>query len=105
MSVVGCSHLDRRLFPVSIALQGHDPSEQLGLNTPDLHSAEGDSKIHNQNDHEGRDPGVHQPSVAAPERTSDGGKDGGDTDDLVQSGRPRGMPSCPNCIAICTDHH
>ena len=96
--------------PASKALQGRGHthrdsaearSEQLGCNTPDLRSAEGDSKIRNQNDHEDRDPGVHQPSESAPERASEGGQDGRDTDDR----RPRGMSSCSNCIAICTDHH
>ena len=52
-------------------------NEQLGRNTPDLHPAE--------REHEGR-PGVQLPSEATPERTSGGGQDGGDVDDLVRSG-------------------
>ena len=105
VSVVGCSHLDRRLFPVSIALQGHDPSEQLGPNTPDLHSAEGDPEIRNQNDCGTRSPGIQQPSEAAPERTSGSGEDGGGADDPVQPVRSRGKSWRFNYTATLTNHY
>ena len=82
-------------------------SEQLGCNTPDLHSTEGDSKIRNQKEYEGRGPGVQQPSEAAPERTLDGGQRGGDTDDLTQPKRSRtqGESRCSSYTAIYTDYH
>ena len=51
-------------------------NEQLGRNTPDLHPAEGDSNIRNQ-EGEGHSSGVQQPSEVAPERTSGGGSQGG----------------------------
>jgi len=62
-------------------------NEQLGHNTPDLHSAVRDS---NRKEHEDRAQGVQQPSESAPERTFGGGQDDEDADDLVQSGRSRG---------------
>ena len=104
VSVVGCSHWYRCLFPISIALQGHNHthggsaevrSEQLDPNTPNLHSAEGDSEIRNQNGHENRGPGVRRPSEVAPERTSDGG----------QSGGLKGESSCFNYTATLTNHY
>ena len=61
--------------------------EQLGHNTPDLHSAGRDS---NQRGHDDRAQGAQQPPESTPERTFGGGQDDGDADDLVQSGRSRG---------------
>ena len=70
-----------RLSPVPIAPQGQGHSayrgsaeaqnEQLGCNTPDLHSAEtGDSGIH-----EDRGLGIQRSDETAPERTSSSGHD------------------------------
>ena len=77
-------------------------SRQSGRNTPDLHSVERDS---DQREQEDRGQNVQQSSEATPERTSDGGQDGGDADDPVQSGRSRGKPWCSGYTRVCIDHH
>jgi len=46
---------------------------------------------------------VQQPPETALEPTSDGGQDGGDAHDLVQSGRSRGKSRCPGHTAVCVD--
>ena len=104
VSVVSRSDWNRRLFP--IALQGRGPahvgwaveerSEQLGRNTPNLHSAE--------REHVDRGPGVQQHSEATSEHTSGTGHGGGDADDLVGSGKSRGE-LCSAYTAIRTDRY
>ena len=81
-------------------------SEQLGPNTPDLHSAEGDPEIRNQNNCGTRSPGIQQPSEAAPERTSGSGQEyGGGADDPVQPVRSKGKSSRFNYTATLTNHY
>ena len=91
VSVAGCSCLDRHLFPLPIALQGRGhahggsaevQNEQLGHNTPDLHSIKRDS---DRREHEGRGPSVQQPSEIVPERTLGDGQDGVDAHDIDQA--------------------
>ena len=100
VSVVSRSYWNRRLF--QIALQGYGPahvdgaveeqSEQLGRNTPNLHSAVD------------RGPGVEQHSEATSEHTSGADRDGVDADDLVGSGKSKGE-SCSAYTAVCTDRY
>ena len=71
-------------------------SEQLGRNTPNLHSAE--------REHVDRGPRVQQHSEAISEHTSGVGQDGGDADDLAGSGKSRGE-LCPAYTAIRTDRY
>jgi len=101
-------------IPVPTVLQGQghthgssvdSRSEQLGRNVPDHHSAERGSQIRSQRKHEDQGPGVQQSSETGPERTFDGGQDGGDTHDLVQSGRSRGKSRCSGYAKVRIDHH
>ena len=71
-------------------------SEQLGRNTPNLHSAE--------REHVGRGPGVQQHSEAISEHRSGPDQDGGDADDLAGSGKSRGE-LCSAHTAIRTDRY
>ena len=71
-------------------------SQQLGRNTPNLHSAE--------REYVDRGPGVQQHSGVNSEHTSGAGQDGGDADDLVGSGKSRGE-SCSAHTAIRTDRY
>ena len=71
-------------------------SEQLGHDTPNLHSAE-----RKQVD---RGPGVQQHSEATSEHRSGAGHDGGGADDLAGSGKPRGE-LCSAYTAIRTDRY
>jgi len=79
--------------------------EQLGRNVPDLHSAERGLKIRGQKKHEDQGPGVQQSSETGPEHSFDGGQDGGDTHDLVQSGRSRCKSRCFGYAKVRIDHH
>ena len=71
-------------------------SQQLGRNTPNLHSAE--------REYVDRGPGVQQHSEATSEHTSGAGRDGGDADDLARSGKSRGE-LCSVHTAIRTDRY
>ena len=71
-------------------------SEQLGRNTPNLHSAE--------REHVDRGPGVQQHSEATSEHRSGAGHDGGGTDDLAGSRKPRGE-LCSPYTAIRADRY
>ena len=73
--------------------------------SPDLHFAEGDSEIHDQNDRESRGPGVQQPSEAAPECASSSGQDGGGANDPVQPERSKGKSSCSNYTTTLTNNY
>lgn len=114
VSAVGCGYWGGHLSLVLIAPQGRGHidagsapprSEQRGCNTPDPPSAGKDSKILNWRGHEDRGPGVRQPSKTASERTLSGGQDGGDADDLVQSGRSRGKSRCSGYTMVRVDHY
>jgi len=76
-------------------------SEQLGRNTPGIHSAEKDS---NRREHEGRGLIVLQPSEIDPERTLGDGQDGGGAHD-IQSGKSRGKSWCSCYVTIRVDHY
>ena len=80
-------------------------SEQLGPNTPDLHSAEADSNIRNQREYKDRGLGAQQRSETASERIFGGGQDDGDSDGLVQSGRSRGKSWYSDYTTVHVDHH
>ena len=71
-------------------------NENLGRNTPNLHSAE--------REHVGRGLGVQQHSEATSEHTPGVGQDGGDADDLAWSGKSRGE-LCSAHTAIRTDRY
>ena len=104
VSAVSRSLRNRHLFP--IGLQGCGPahvgwaveerSEQLGHNTPNLHSAE--------REHVDRGPGVQQHSEVTSEHRSGAGQDSGDGDDLVGSRKSRGE-LCSAYTAIRTDRY
>ena len=104
VSVVSRSHRNRHLFP--IGLQGCEPahvdwavkerSKQLGRNTHNLHSAE--------REHVDRGPGFQQHSEATSQHTPGAGHDGGGTDDLAGSRKPRGE-LCSAYTAIRTDRY
>jgi len=113
VSVAGCSCLGQRPFPFSIALPGRGQvhggsvtarNEQLGHNTPDLHSAKRDS---NQREHESQGPIFQQPSEIARERTIGDCQDGGDAHDIdqAQSGKSRGRTWCSCYTTVCVDHY
>ena len=69
-------------------------SGEFGRSNPDLHTDESDSDIRNQREHEDQEPGVLRPPESAPERTSGSDQDGGDAQNVVQSGKPRGKFWC-----------
>ena len=71
-------------------------SEQLGCNTPDLHSAE--------REHVDRGAGVQQHSEATSEHRSGVGRDAGDADNLAGSGKSRGE-LCSAYTAIRADRY
>jgi len=110
VSALGCSCRGQCLFPIALQGCGHTNegstealSEQLGRNTPDLHSAEGDS---NWEEYEGREP-IVQPSEIAPESTLGDGQDGGGAHDIdqTQSGKSRGKFWCSCYTTIRVDHY
>ena len=71
-------------------------NEQLGPNTPSLHSVETDSNVRNQREHEDRGLGIRRPSETAPERRCGDGQDEGDADDPLRSGKSRGK----SCVLV-----
>ena len=104
VSVVSRSYWNRRLFPIGLQGRGtayvglvvKERSEQLGRNTPNLHSAE--------REHVDRGPGVQQHSEVTSEHRSGAGQDSGDGDDLVGSRKSRGE-LCSAYTAIRTDRY
>jgi hypothetical protein len=78
VSVVGCGYWDQRLSPVAIALQGQGPTHEEARS---------------------------EPQEIATGRVFDGDQDGGDTRDLVQSGRSRGKSWCSGYTTVHIDYH
>ena len=104
VSVVGCSHWDRHLFP----LQGQGctckgsaeaRSERPGYKTPDLQPAERDSVIGDRKECEGQGLAVSEITL---ERTFGGGQDGGDAENPAQSWRStsKAWRSCYTIVRI-----
>jgi len=78
-------------------------SGEFGRSNPDLHTDEGDSDIRNRREHGDRGPGVLRPPESASERTSGGDRDGGDAQNVVQSGKPRGKFRCSEYTTVRID--
>ena len=70
--------------------------EQLDRNTPDLRSSEGDSTTLDRGEHEDGGSGIQRPSETAPERAFDDGRDDGDADESIWSGKSRGN----SCVLV-----
>jgi len=78
-------------------------SKKLDRGTPDLHRDESDSDIRNWREHEDQEPGVLRPQESASERTSGSDQDGGDAQNVVQSGKPRGKFWCSGYTIVRID--
>lgn len=66
------------------------PNEQLGQNSPDLHSDTGRLEDQGAGEHESPEPVTNQPSAVAPGHASGGGQLGEDARRTVQSSKSRG---------------
>ena len=100
--------------PAPVALQGRGhtresssgaQSEEVGHDAPGLYPGERGPSTRDRGEHEDRGPEIQQPSEPAPRRTSSGDQDGGDFDDLAQSGRSRGKSWCSGFTPVRIDRY